>query len=380
MDGEQVFRVEPLPPAQAAELLADRIARRGRDGTGRPRARRADLHPARRAAARARARRRPGARARPGRAARRARRAARLARPRPPHGRTPAPVAARRRRLVLRVAGRRAARAVRPARGVRRARWSGRRSPRSAATPLRCPTSWSGRSSSAGAQASACSTPCERSPANGWRPTRRPPRCARGMPPGCCDSPSTSPPRGHGPTSPPPCAGSPPTSPRSGARTGGCARTARWRISCGSGWSAPSWATSRRGATSCGWPTTPCAPRAAIPTRPGPPLTQRTALHPLLPRLLGQSAGSRWQHGDVDGAERRSRRAIALADHLGDPLLARKRCEMIANTAQFSGDLPRAAEYGLRSAELSRAAGDDTTLADGADRPGASSPPTRATT
>ena len=35
---------------------------------------------------------------------------------------------------------------------------------------------------------------------------------------------------------------------------------------------------------------------------------------------------------------------------------------MIANTAQFSGDLPRAAEYGLRSAELSRAAGDDTTL------------------
>jgi predicted ATPase/DNA-binding SARP family transcriptional activator len=98
------------------------------------------------------------------------------------------------------------------------------------------------------------------------------------------------------------------------------------------------------------------------PDATGSAADQRTAVHPLLPRLLGQSAGPRWQHGDVDGAERRSRRAIALADHLGDPLLAREACEMIANAAQFSGDLPRAAEFGLRSAELSRAAGDDTTL------------------
>jgi hypothetical protein len=98
------------------------------------------------------------------------------------------------------------------------------------------------------------------------------------------------------------------------------------------------------------------------PDATGSAADKRTALHPLLPRLLGQSAGSRWQHGDVDGAERRCRRAIALADHLGDPLLTREACEMIANTAQFSGDLPRAAEFALRSAELSRAAGDDTTL------------------
>jgi DNA-binding SARP family transcriptional activator len=137
----------------------------------------------------------------------------------------------------------------------------------------RYPTSWTGRSSSVEARASACSTRCGHSPANGWRPTRELPRCGRVTRPGCSTLRRTSPRRAHGLTSPLPCAGSPPTSPRSGVRTGGCAQTARWRISYGSGWSAPSWVTSRRGAIWCGWPTTPCAPRAAIPTRLGPPLT-----------------------------------------------------------------------------------------------------------
>jgi predicted ATPase/DNA-binding SARP family transcriptional activator len=99
------------------------------------------------------------------------------------------------------------------------------------------------------------------------------------------------------------------------------------------------------------------------PDADGPAADERIALHPLLPRLLGQSASSGWQRGDVEGAERRCRRALALAERLGDPLLAREACEVLANTAQFSGDLARAAGFGRRAAELARAAGDDTTLA-----------------
>jgi predicted ATPase/DNA-binding SARP family transcriptional activator len=93
-----------------------------------------------------------------------------------------------------------------------------------------------------------------------------------------------------------------------------------------------------------------------------PAADERIVLHPLLPRLLGQSAASGWQRGAVEGAERRCRRALALAERLGDPLLGREACEVLANTAQFSGDLARAAGFGRRAAELARAAGDDTTL------------------
>jgi tetratricopeptide (TPR) repeat protein len=85
-------------------------------------------------------------------------------------------------------------------------------------------------------------------------------------------------------------------------------------------------------------------------------------LHPLLPRLLGMSAAPRWQRGDVEGAERRCRRALALAERVGDPLLAREALEALSNTAQFLGDLTRAAECGRRAAELAKAAGDDATL------------------
>jgi predicted ATPase/DNA-binding SARP family transcriptional activator len=100
-----------------------------------------------------------------------------------------------------------------------------------------------------------------------------------------------------------------------------------------------------------------CDPDADDPTA-----DESIALHPLMPRLLGQSASSGWQRGDVEGAERRCRRALALAERLGDPLLAREACEVLSNTAQFSGDLARAAGFGRRAAELARAAGDDTTL------------------
>jgi predicted ATPase/DNA-binding SARP family transcriptional activator len=74
-----------------------------------------------------------------------------------------------------------------------------------------------------------------------------------------------------------------------------------------------------------------------------PAADERVALHPLLPRLLGLSAAPRWQRGDVDGAERRCRRALGLAARLGDPLLAREAHEVLANTAMFRGDLGPAA-------------------------------------
>jgi predicted ATPase/DNA-binding SARP family transcriptional activator len=86
------------------------------------------------------------------------------------------------------------------------------------------------------------------------------------------------------------------------------------------------------------------------------------SLHPLLPRLLGLSAAPRWQRGDVEGAERRCRRALALVDRLGDPLLARDALEVLANILMFRGDLAHAVEYARRAAELAEAAGDETTL------------------
>jgi predicted ATPase/DNA-binding SARP family transcriptional activator len=88
----------------------------------------------------------------------------------------------------------------------------------------------------------------------------------------------------------------------------------------------------------------------------------RVSLHPLLPRLLGLSGAPRWQRGDVEGAERRCRRATALAERLGDPLLARDAFEVRANVMMFRGDLARATRYATRSAELAQAAGDDPTL------------------
>ena len=101
-----------------------------------------------------------------------------------------------------------------------------------------------------------------------------------------------------------------------------------------------------------------CDPEAGDPAA-----DEAVALHPLLPRVLGLSAAPRWQRGDVDGAERRCRRALALAERLGDPLLTRETHEVLANTAMFRGDLGPAAEHCHRAAELSRAAGDETTLA-----------------
>ena len=98
------------------------------------------------------------------------------------------------------------------------------------------------------------------------------------------------------------------------------------------------------------------------PDADDPEADEQVALHPLLPRLLGLSAAPRWQRGDVEGAESRCRRAQALADRLGDPLLAREAFEALSNTAQFRGDLARAADCGRRAAELAKAAGDDVTL------------------
>ncbi len=85
------------------------------------------------------------------------------------------------------------------------------------------------------------------------------------------------------------------------------------------------------------------------------------ALHPLLPRLLGLSAVPLWQRGNVDAAEGRARRALRLADRVGDPSAGRDALEVLSNVAMFRGQLDTALELGTRAARLSRAAGDGTT-------------------
>ncbi|WP_300013533.1 BTAD domain-containing putative transcriptional regulator [Pseudonocardia sp.] len=84
--------------------------------------------------------------------------------------------------------------------------------------------------------------------------------------------------------------------------------------------------------------------------------------HPLLPRVLALTGVPRWQRGDLDGARERGVAAIALAERIGDPLLAREAHEVLANVELFGGDLRAADAHTARSAELSAAAGDDTTL------------------
>jgi predicted ATPase/DNA-binding SARP family transcriptional activator len=66
------------------------------------------------------------------------------------------------------------------------------------------------------------------------------------------------------------------------------------------------------------------------------------AAEPLLARLLGAAARYSWQRGDLAGAERRCRRAITLADRLGTPSVAADAYESLGNVAAFRGDLPGA--------------------------------------
>jgi hypothetical protein len=54
------------------------------------------------------------------------------------------------------------------------------------------------------------------------------------------------------------------------------------------------------------------------------------APRPLLPRLLGTTAHTSWQHGDLDDAEHRSRAALKAAHKLGEPSLARDALEALA--------------------------------------------------
>ena len=95
-----------------------------------------------------------------------------------------------------------------------------------------------------------------------------------------------------------------------------------------------------------------CDPQAA----PGAPLG---AVHPLAPLLLGATVAAAWQRGDLDGAERRGLRAVALADAIGNPPAGRLALEGLANVAMFRGDLPRARRLCAEAAAASAAAGDD---------------------
>lgn len=89
---------------------------------------------------------------------------------------------------------------------------------------------------------------------------------------------------------------------------------------------------------------------------PGAPVG---TVHPLAPLLLGATVAAAWQRGDLDGAERRGLRAVALADAIGDPSAGRLAVEGLANVAMFRGDLPRARRLCAEAAAASAAAGDD---------------------
>jgi predicted ATPase/DNA-binding SARP family transcriptional activator len=84
-------------------------------------------------------------------------------------------------------------------------------------------------------------------------------------------------------------------------------------------------------------------------------------VHPLLPRLLGLSAVPVWQRGDLDGARRRARGALTLAERAGEPAAGRDGWEVLSNVAVFAGNLDGALACGDRAIALSRAAGDGTT-------------------
>jgi len=90
---------------------------------------------------------------------------------------------------------------------------------------------------------------------------------------------------------------------------------------------------------------------------PGPG-TDVTAMHPLVPRLLGLLATSGWQRGDLAAAEDMGRRAVALAEAAGDPTGARHGHEALSNVASFRGDLAAAMHHARSARELARAAGD----------------------
>lgn len=81
------------------------------------------------------------------------------------------------------------------------------------------------------------------------------------------------------------------------------------------------------------------------------------AAHPSTPRLLGMAATSRWQRGDLDGAEEWCRRAFRVAEVVG--LEAGREAELaMANVAFFRGDLAAACDREERARDLARAAGD----------------------
>jgi predicted ATPase/DNA-binding SARP family transcriptional activator len=79
---------------------------------------------------------------------------------------------------------------------------------------------------------------------------------------------------------------------------------------------------------------------------------------PLAARLHGLLAASRWQRGDLTGAEAAGERALEIAAAAGLPAAGRDGAEALANVASFRGRLPEAARWARRSAALAREAGD----------------------
>jgi predicted ATPase/DNA-binding SARP family transcriptional activator len=80
--------------------------------------------------------------------------------------------------------------------------------------------------------------------------------------------------------------------------------------------------------------------------------------HPPLPRVLGMTAHSLWQRGDLDGAERRCETALEMARAQGKPESSRDALEALANVVVFRGELDSARELATRAHDLAEAVGD----------------------
>jgi predicted ATPase/DNA-binding SARP family transcriptional activator len=84
-------------------------------------------------------------------------------------------------------------------------------------------------------------------------------------------------------------------------------------------------------------------------------------VHPATPEVLGCGGTVAWQRGRFAEAEELSRRALEMAEAVGDPLAARFGRDVIANVAMFRGDTERARAEAEAVIALSTSAGDGAT-------------------
>jgi predicted ATPase/DNA-binding SARP family transcriptional activator len=93
------------------------------------------------------------------------------------------------------------------------------------------------------------------------------------------------------------------------------------------------------------------------------PAPAPTPALPLLARLLGYHAHTLWQRGDLDTGARQARRALDVAAAAGEPPAGRDAQEALANVFGFRGDLVAARRHGVLALELGTAAADPDVVA-----------------